>query len=334
VAGGAFVLVLVAVGAVQGRTAKPSPHLEAAPPVAAFTGPALTERTGLRLIVAGYTLTELDLDTGVRRQVTGVPATPNGYDVVRTDGGAVLARAQGLCLHCPGPVYLVPPGQLEGVPLDGWDAVAPGATPDRLWAYARDAGTVRELDLAGHPVSPAYRLADPVSVLERGTVAGLIVLHGLRGQIIDPATGHVRYEFGWVIAATADRVAWVEPACRVSCAMTVLDLRTGDSRTYPTAGRPLGGAFGVGGLAVSVAAPGAQEQVQAYLLSGGTLRPLSTPVAGMSLDWSGRYLLLATVGGLITDGQPTLSAALAATGWAEVRRIALSGLTGAQLILR
>jgi hypothetical protein len=353
---GVAVLALVAVGAVQGHHAKPSAHPAPngpAPPVAQFTGPALTERTGLRLLLAGYQITELELDTGQRRPVLGVPPTPNGYRMVRTDGGAVLARAQGICRLCPGPVYVIPPGALSGIPLRGWDIVVPGAQPDRLWGYRRangaldSAGTVRELDLAGNPVGPPYRLGDPFALFGRATIAGLLMLHGDRAQIVDPRTGATRYDLGWVLAATADRVAWVEPSCRANCPLRVLDLRTGRTTGHPTAGRPVGGAFGPdGGIALSVAVPkhtantagGADldgaTAVQAYLLAGDTMRPLSTPVAGMSLDWSGNYLVLATVGGLITDGPPTLSAAVTANGWPQPHKITLSGLVGAQLMPR
>lgn len=345
---GVALLAVVVVGGIQGRQAHPTPQAappQPAPPVASFTGPALTDPVPLRLLLASYTVAELDLETGRRTTIMGIPETPNGYRLSRLDGGTVLARAQGSCPHCPGPIYLIPAGSHDGFALRDWDNVIPAGSPDRLWGYrfaagpAPDATTVRELDLAGHPTGPTYQ-SKPGATLIRGTVAGLLLSRTRQLFVVDPRTGETRYRLdGEYIAASADQVAWIDHRCYSGCALRVLDLRTGKNMLYPTPGRPFRAAFGQGtvGLAAAVSTELADggHQAQVYLLGDQRPRPLSSPVSiSVSLEWSGVYLLMATAGGLITDGPPALSAALYVPGWPQARRITGPGLSGAQIIPR
>jgi hypothetical protein len=344
----AVVLALLALGGWQGNHARPTPrpvrpNPQPAPPVPTFGGPALRETTGVRLLLAAYTLSELDLDTGASTPINGIPRTPNGYKMWRLAGGAVLVRAQGSCPHCPGPFYLLPAGAHDAVSLAGWDVVAPAAEPDRLWGYHWGSGpqpdntTARQLDLAGHPVGPSYPLRTG-RLLVRGTVAGLLLAEGPYLLVIDPRDGAVRYRVGGdLLVATADKLALVDRGCVTRCSVRVLDLATGERSSYPTPGRPFRAAFGEGGLAVGVAeaGPGGEQRAQAYLLSRDRpARRLANPMSvNLSLEWSGPYLLLATTGGLITDGPPALSAALTTVDWPLARRLPLP-LSGAQLLPR
>src|SRR5205823_6410428 len=108
--------------------------------------------TGVRLMVAAQGITEVDLDTGVRRPVTGVPASGSGYRLDRTDGGAVIVQFPPACRGCAHSPYLVPAGSLAAVHLPGYDGAA--AAADRL-AWVPDECTfdctVTVTDLPGGP---------------------------------------------------------------------------------------------------------------------------------------------------------------------------------------
>jgi hypothetical protein len=340
------VLALVVVGGRQAHRAVPTPRatpqpVAELPPPSAFTGPPLAGPTGLRLLVSGHRLAERDLDTGQVRDIAGVPSTPNGYRLTRTDGGAVIAQADGICVGCPGPAYVIAAGSRAGVRVAGWDGVVPAAEPDLLWGYrvadGTRAGVVRLLDLAGRPHGPAYPLPPGQGTPRRGVVSGLLTLRGGRDEVWDPRTARVVGGFGRVIAAAADRLAWVDPACDADCPVRVADLRGGGNTLYPVPGQPSAGAFSPDGrtLALAVTAAGADEPaVRAYLARDGALRPVANPVRGLSLGWSGRWLVLTTFVRRINDSAPPVSVAVAGPDDAHAHRALTAGLRAYHLVVR
>jgi hypothetical protein len=237
--GGVALAALVVVGALQAQHARPSPvrHPQTGPtdPPVDFGALQASGRTGLRLLVGGHTVTELDVDGRGSRQVPGVPAVTGGYRLTRADAG-VLAQAQPDCPGCHPPAYLLTGSGPRVVRIDGYDGVVPADRPDRLWAYRlaprQDrTGVVRQLDLSGRPLGREYPLPAGL-VVQRGTVAGLIVVQccGPNFALWDPATGRTLRQLGAVLAVTSTRVAWAVPACVLDCPVWLTDLAAGTDR--------------------------------------------------------------------------------------------------------
>jgi hypothetical protein len=361
--GGLALAGLVALGGWQGRHATPTRPPPVVGDQAAPTDPPVDFRalpagghTGLRLLVGGHTVTELDVDSGAARQVAGIPAATLGYRLTLADGGVVIAQEEPDCPDCRPPAYVLG-GPGPGVPrLDGYDGVAPAARPDRLWTYrlppGQDrAGSVRLVDLAGRPVGPAYRLPAGLSV-RRGTVAGLLVARccGPNYALWDPATGRTLRTFGQVLAASATRLAWVELACVLDCPVVVADLAPGGtdlrvavhgdglSRFEPPGdGVVQGGAFSPDGRTLALLVPhrasrgstGPTQEV--YLVTDRLIVQVgaSTVAAGIMpvLMWAGSRLVVAVPGD--GAGSPRLSVATATVGRPELSRAgaALAGLS-------
>lgn len=362
---GVVLAAVVVLGAVQAQHATPSqvrpPDRDSGgptdPPVDFGALPA-GARTGLRLVVGGHTVTELDLDGGTSRQVNGVPAVTRGYRLTRTDGGAIIAQAQPGCPACGSPVYVMTGGGPRVVRVDGYDAVVPAARPDRLWGYRlaprQDrTGTVRELDLSGAPTGRAYPLPAGLSV-QRGTVAGLLVVQccGPNFALWNPATGRTLRQLGAVLAATADRVAWAVPACVLDCPVWLTDLATGVDRKVEVHADGLsriqiesgsqsveGGAFSPDGGTLALLVPhrpsggstGPTQEV--YLLTRDrVIRVVDSTVAAEIIPdmmWSGSRLVLTILRGGAT---PRLSIATATLDRPELLRAGT--LTGIAAVVR
>jgi hypothetical protein len=231
---GALVLALVvALGAWQARHTAPSPRpgperTGPVDPAMDFQALPVGGRTGLRLVVGGHTVTEVDLDGGGATQVAGIPAATLGYSLTRTDGGAVIALARPDCPDCPSTAYVLDHGTVTRI--EGYDGVVPAARADQLWGFRiaprqDTTGTVRRLDLAGHPLGPAYRLPAGMWV-RRGTVAGLLVVQccGPNFSLWDPVRGATIRWLGSALAASATRVAWAREDCVLDCPVFVTDL--------------------------------------------------------------------------------------------------------------
>ena len=375
-AGAVAVLALVAVGGWQAGHAKPTP----VPTDTAVPEPSLAvpvpqptdfgalppaEPTGVRLLVATQGgLTEVDLDTGQRRPVTGVPPTGSGYRLDRTDGGAVIVQFRPACAGCVHGPYLVPAGSLAAVRLPGYDGAAPAAEPGVLWAYRTGAGPghpglVQQVDLAGRPRGPAYPLP-PGRVVLRGTVAGLLTVRCCDTvELWEPRTGRRLRALQQVIAASATQLAWVPDRCAFDCAVTVTDLPGSRERRYPLHAAGLGvcaaffangigqcAAFSADGTSLAVIAhrdpggAGGPPGRAVYLLTGGEVTSVGArvgavlPDIGLALGWVGWRLVLATSGPATRVRAPPLLLATTTVDRPELRVIAEPGLVGRAVVVR
>ena len=365
------VAALVAAGGWQASRAKPSPTRSASPPPhpgpirppADFARLPPAGPTGIRLLVAGQRVTELDLDSGVARRVTGIPGSTLGYTLRRTDGGAVIVQPLRGCPVCTGTPYLVPAGSLAATRLDGYDTVVPAAEPGMLWGYRPAgadgrAGTVRQIDYAGRPHGPAYPLPAGRRV-ERGTTAGLLTLPCCDAtfELWDPRADRVVRPLGVVLAASATRVAWADRSCVLDCPVRLTDLATGADRVIPVHGDGLarleiqtedrsvvGGAFSPDGSVLAVAVPrrptagstGPTQDVVLLTAAGSTPVASSTMAADVSpaMMWVGARLVLALSRAASSVEQPMLSLATATLAEPELRRIPAAGLLGYAVVGR
>jgi hypothetical protein len=379
VAGGVALAALVGLGGWQAsHTGRDRPPPTAAPTDTGFPQPTLAGpaplptdftalppagRTGVRLIVAVQDLTEVDLDSGARRPVAGIPAAGTGYRLERDEQGTVLVQAAQSCPGCPHVAYLLPAGSLTAVRLPGFDGVAPAAQSGRLWAYRVAVpdrpGIVQMVDLAGRPQGPAYPLPADRAVL-RGTVAGLLTVRCCDSvELWDPRTDRRLRGFQRVIAAAADRLAWVPDACTFDCAVMVSDLSGGPEHHYRLHAAGLGvcatffptgfgrcAAFSPDGATLAiiahrdVAGAGGLPARDVYLLRGGAvtrvrIRPgVVLPDISLALGWSGRRLVLATAGPGTRVRAPALLLATATLDEPELQVIQAPGLAGRAVEVR
>jgi hypothetical protein len=377
VAGALAVAAVVAVGGWRAGNARPTPVPE--PTDTALPAPSLAvpvplptdfgalpaaDRTGVRLLVGAQGLTEVDLDSGARRPVSGVPASSSGYRLDRADGGAVIVSVRPACRGCAHGTYVVPAGSVAAARLPGYDAAAPAAEPGLLWASRAAAGPgqpglLRQVDLAGRPRGPDYRLPADRVVL-RGTVAGLLTVRCCDTvELWEPRSGRRLRALQQVIAASATRLAWVPDGCVFDCTVTVTDLLGPRDLRYPLHSGGLGlcatfFANGIGQCA-SFSADGASLAVIAhrntgragdpparmvYLLTGGRITGVGArvgatlPDIGLALGWVGRRLMLATAGQGGRVRPPSLLLATTTVDRPELRVVAVPGLAGRAVVVR
>jgi hypothetical protein len=372
---GVAVLAVVVVGGWQSQrgTPDPAPTPTRAPrPSAAaepsrapvdFTGLPPSGRTGIRLLVSGTALREVELDTGWSRPIAGIPESPTGYRLTRTDGGTVIAQSQPACDDCRSMAYLVPPRSYTARAVTGYDGVVPAAEPDRVWGYREyptepsRPGVVQLLDLAGRPKGPAYPLP-PERLVRRGTVGGLVLAHCCdpTAELWDPVSGTVLRALGTVLAATATRIVWADPPCVLDCPVRLTDLaRHTDKQVevhadglshleIQTMDRTFDGAAigpdSEGGLVALLVprrpGPGSAGPTQdLFLLSAdGTTRVAASTLsveARPTMIWAGPRLLLAQV---YPSGAAPVSLATTTAADPRLRRIPAPALTGYALVVR
>lgn len=323
------VLVLFALGWWQAGQARPSPRPGPTPrstpstpvprPATGFDAPPVAGRTGLRLLIGADRLVEYDADSGQTRPVGGVPGPASGLFAV--DGGTVVTGAGPGCLACM--LYVVPDRSRTARPLGRYDGAVPAAEAGRVWAYragtATTSGTVRLLDLAGHPRSPAYRL--PVTRIPvRGTVAGLL-LHRVdvgysEVSLWDPPTGRLSPLDTGVLAVSATQVVFGQADCAGHCTLGWRDLRTGRYQQAAVPGSPVAAAFDPSGQVLAVAAvlPGRDTDpvTTLYLASPGRVQPVRASTVHtnhVALCWSGARLVAALTPAGDADGPLYLATA-------------------------
>jgi hypothetical protein len=166
----------------------------------------------------------------------------------------------------------------------------PDPTSDQLPPQA-----IQQVDLAGHPSGPRYRVPDGYAAVQ-GVGGGLLLLalagpapvDSSRFALWDPRSGRVLRRYGRVLAATATTVAWVAAACGPQrCPVHLSDLAYGtDTQVAAPRGMPANtGAFSPDGRYLAVVFGGVDA-------TGPTIPPIpATPVRVGVIDASTRQLL-------------------------------------------
>jgi hypothetical protein len=210
------------------------------------------------------------------KPIAGLPAYRFGYLFTRVNGGWVVqpqpvdGNVCGNCPGSPGAVYYLADRAGKTVQIAAGTLVAPAAVSGRVWltSFPPDVGlgtapgTAREYSGAGTPQGQAIKLPVGYTV---ATSAGrdlllvpIIDTPGSSESLWDPVTRRTVRLFSGVIGASADEVAFAPP-CTTFCAVQVLNLRTGQHRSFrlPTGNSLSGGVFSPDGryLALQVNAP-------------------------------------------------------------------------------
>jgi hypothetical protein len=361
--GVALLAALVVVGRLDapGRSPRaPSPaSTTATPPTAATTVPlpAPPRLGGVPLVGTGLAALLIPepspsavpglfwLDSG---RLTPIGGLPHGgcYLPIRLPQGWALSRLAyqpaGQGCHEPRRTqlefYLLADGASTATRLPVTaDQLLPGDTDTRLW-LATFLGqpdptsgqlppqAIQQVDLAGQPYSPRYRVPDGY-VAWRGVAGGSLLLTLAKQGPADtspyalwnPRSGRMLRRFDRVLATTATTIAWVAAGCGPQrCPVHLTDLASG-AETAVAAPRGTwadGGAFSPDGryLAVvfraGVDANGAATQATVGVIDAATRRLLAVPGAVMrggdfwlAVAWSpdGAWLLLSAPLGQHTD---------------------------------
>lgn len=244
-------------------------------PPARLDGPPGSGPPGLRLLVGGPQLLAVDAAGRVAR-VARLPlgAAAVGDLVAVPDG--VLAVAVALQLPQTARVYLIRP---TGPPLAvaRADEVVPAGqhtfyglryplrqgAPALLYGFSTSGEKLFQREVPG-----GWHLAanTPGGLLVSAYPAGVGPAAVL---LVEPRTGRTLRRLGttqFVLAASAERVAWVAAGCQLgvaACPIVVTDLRTGRSRTYPPVGEQVGfGLFSPDGRWLALSAYGFHPFVQ------------------------------------------------------------------------
>ena len=166
----------------------------------------------------------------------------------------------------------------------------PDPTSDQLPPQA-----IQQVDLAGHPYSPRYRVPDGYAAVQ-GVGGGLLLLtlagpapvDSSRFALWNPRSGRVLRRYDRVLAATATTVAWVAVACGPQrCPVHLSDLASGtDTQVAAPRGMPANtGAFSPDGRYLAVVFGGVDA-------TGPTIPAIpATPVRVGVIDASTRQLL-------------------------------------------
>jgi hypothetical protein len=203
----------------------------------------------------------------------------------------------------------------------------PDPTSDQLPPQA-----IQQVDLAGHPYSPRYRVPDGYAAMQ-GVGGGLLLLvlagpapvDSSRFALWNPRSGRVLRRYDRVLAATATTVAWVAVACGPQrCPVHLSDLASGtDTQVAAPQGMPANtGAFSPDGRYLAVvfggvdatgpaipAIPATPVRVGVIDASTRRLLAVSSAVMGgggdflLAVTWSpdGAWLLLSTPAGQHTQ---------------------------------
>lgn len=194
--------------------------------------PKLLAKTGVSLYIGSYgpwqerDFRQLDVDGRKLVPVSGLPRFPQMLQqVVAIDGGAIITGPS--CRSCDvthgSTVYVVRNTTvIRNFPVVG--QIVPGVDNRSLWV-SDQAGFIRRVDLAGHPIGTHYRLPGN-SVPMAATIRGLLLSRGQDIELWDPATGKSRVITGYLAASTGMVVA-------VDHGLKVTNLRTGATRMLP-----------------------------------------------------------------------------------------------------
>jgi hypothetical protein len=191
------------------------------------------------------------------------------------------------------------------------NAVAPGARRGTLWltSYPSDAaaapGTAQLTATDGRALAPPVRLPAGYAIAA-GTIRGLLLAPvtsaaGRPADLLwDPATGRVTRRLTGVIAASAGRIAWLQP-CPGRCRLHLLDLDRGRAMTIPLR-------------------PGSTVPAAAFSPDGSFLAlQVTSPAAGNSGAAPTRLEVAGITAGRLSPvpGTSVSSDALAGFGWPD-----------------
>jgi hypothetical protein len=195
--------------------------------------------------------------------IGGLPRDRYGYQFTRVASGWAVQALSGTQPGCPGcagpplPVYFLGISAPSVTQVGLANAVAPAATAGAVWltsyppgaAVSTQAGTAREVSVAGAPLGPKLRLPAGY-VIDQATDRGLLLAPVARRwgtavyQLWNPATARAERSLTGVVAASARDVAWAA-GCAPVCVVRVLDVVTGRQTTIalPGASSAADGAF-------------------------------------------------------------------------------------------
>jgi hypothetical protein len=230
-------------------------------------GHTLPWDASLRIPVAGPRPALFSPATGRSEPIGGLPADSSGYQFTRIGGGwavqaaAVAKTACGDCAGPPLPVWFLADGARSVTRVGTANQVAPAATPGALWLTSypltantiTEAGTAREVSLAGLPLGAPVRLPSGY-MIDQATDRGLLLAPVSPRQgtadykLWNPAAPRASRVFAGVIAASATEIAWT-PNCSSQCQVQMLDLATGRHTVVglPRASSAASGAFSPSG---------------------------------------------------------------------------------------
>jgi hypothetical protein len=188
-----------------------SPAGPAPDPTKPLRGVPLTERTGLRLLIADNPPILLDVDTGSTQRITGVPRDRDQVVWLQAVGEHAVIMVDQVCLDCA-PDASVPPrakafllrrDSTAAIPIGPAWSVAPARGGQAMWMlnYA-DAThcTLRQVGLDGRRL----RAPRPIGCVDllQDTPAGLLTAARppgsegvVRYALLDPASGRVIRRF-------------------------------------------------------------------------------------------------------------------------------------------
>lgn len=301
------VLALVAVGVAGFLTRRdPGPHHQVIQPQLRTPYPVdfplLRARTGLRLYAIadlgsdGEMVSMLDVDTGRSAEVRGVPQHMRArLQLVPIRGGvAVITPRCGDCGYAAGAFVYVVRGDHSVRRFETAGQAVPAATDTTLWIVR--GGLAYQVDLAGHAVTPRYRLP-PSSTLIRGTRHGLLLDATGHAEVWDPATRRVVLRTGLYSVLGTTQIGWTRPTCTRECPLRITDLQ--DRRLHTTSTgiylSPPGSVLRPDGawLAWSDSEPG-WHAISVVEVGTGRGRTLLHADGDTELNWSSGWLLIST----------------------------------------
>lgn len=213
-------------------------------------GTPLQNSSDVTLLIAGRTVSRLDVDSGRLSPIEGMPSA-DGTAVIGVPlrGGTFLARSAGpVALHDPGmELFALRTGSARAQALGRVDGLAPAADPDAAWATLLDRpvtrpdgpGRLRLVNLDGRYVGPTYRLPAGRPIVAGLANGRLLTVTGTSTQQPtfeewNPRTGRAHTSYAVVLANDAQTVVWTDRDCGPRrCRMRATDVITGRTRLIP-----------------------------------------------------------------------------------------------------